>query len=374
MTAPIHLFLTGGTGFFGRALLRYWLAEKNKAATTSPLGEKAPLPLRERGWGEGGRELLPIPDHVTVLSRNPQGFLAHHPEFADLPWLHWHWGDMLLPASLPAPVAFPHTAKTPPADTAFSHILHAACDSTHGAQLAPLQRYNQITQGTRHLLEWAAAQGQHHGRMPRLLYISSGAVYGVQPKRLERMPENYHGMPDPLDTSNAYGIAKRCAEHLCSLYAQQHGMEVVIARCFAFVGQDLPRDVHFAIGNFIRDALERPAITVQGDGTPLRSYMDQRDLAHWLTTLLVHGRAGQAYNVGSEAAISMAQTAVQVRNLLAPGKPIHMQEGSNNAPQRLRYLPDTRKAREELGLTQRYGLLSAVHEAAGYSQKTDIIP
>jgi len=351
MTAPIHLFLTGGTGFIGKALLRYWLAEKNKPA----------------------HEQSQTPASVTILSRNPQGFLAQHPEFADLPWLRLHWGDMLLPATLPAPVAFPHTAQAPAADTPFSHILHAACDSTRGTQLAPLQRYQQITQGTRHLLEWAAAQSQHYGHMSRLLYISSGAVYGAQPKRLERIPENYRGMPDPLDPNNAYGVAKRCAEHLCSLYAQQHGMEVVVARCFAFVGQDLPRNVHFAIGNFIRDALERPEITIHGDGTPLRSYMDQRDLAHWLTVLLLRGRSGQAYNVGSEDALSIAQIAIQVRNLLAPDKPICMQ-ADDDPLQRLRYLPDTRKAREELGLTLRYGLLSAVYEAATHSQKTVNVP
>ena len=65
-------------------------------------------------------------------------------------------------------------------------------------------------------------------------------------------------------------------------------------------------------------------ITVSGDGTPVRSYMDQRDLARWLEVLLLQGCAGQAYNVGSDVAISIAELAHRVRDLLAPGKPVHI--------------------------------------------------
>ena len=75
-------------------------------------------------------------------------------------------------------------------------------------------------------------------------------------------------------------MAKRASEHLCCLYNDRFGVESVVARCFSFVGQDLPLNAHFAIGNFIHDALHSTdEITVAGDGAPVRSYMNQADLA-----------------------------------------------------------------------------------------------
>ena len=315
----MHVLLTGGTGFFGRSLLRHWAA----------------------------RELeMPGLTRVCVLSRNPDKFLATYPEFSEKPWLRFHQGDVLQPYSLPQAVDF-------------THLLHAATDSTLGPQLRSLERFNQIVDGTRNLLDYAAANGVH-----RFLLTSSGGVYGPQPYQMEKIAESYHGMPDPLNPTNVYSVAKRCAEHLCALYQDRFGIEVVIARCFAFVGRDLPLGVHFAIGNFIRDALQKSEIIVNGDGTPVRSYMDQRDLAEWLCTLLKHGAAGQAYNVGSDVPVTILEVAHLVRDILSPEKPVRSLGLPNSQTTRNRYVPSIDKAQIELGLRIRHDLYASIDEAA----------
>ena len=142
----------------------------------------------------------------------------------------------------------------------FSSIIHAATDaSARLNEEAPLLMFDTILDGTRHTLEFA-----RHCGAKRFLFTSSGAVYGRQPQRMTHMPEDYSGAPDPMDLRSAYGEGKRAAETLSVLYAKQFGIEAKIARCFAFVGPYLPLDTHFAVGNFIRDAMIGGPILVKG--------------------------------------------------------------------------------------------------------------
>jgi UDP-glucuronate decarboxylase len=303
-----NLLITGGTGFFGRALLRYIDSVKRT------------------------NDCLPF-DQITVMSRSPESFLLKHPSFANFSWLSWHKGDVLLPSSLPR-------------KGNFYYILHAASDSTDSLALKPLDIYRQIVDGTENMLKFATTHG-----VQRFLFTSSGAAYGPQPAEMELIPETFNGMPDPLNPINAYGVAKRICEHLCAHYTEHYGLETIIARCFAFVGEDLPRHAHFAIGNFIRDALERSAITVNGNGMPIRSYMHQSDLAKWILTLLQNGRNGNAYNVGSDDAISILDLASLVRDILSPEKKVMVRsEYCLGEALRNRYVPDINKAKIEMGL------------------------
>lgn len=315
----IRILLTGGTGFFGKALLRHWINMTNEGQLVA---------------------------EVTVLSRDPDHFAERHPLLAAHRYLRLVKGDICDRSSLPH-------------GQAFTHVLHAATDSTIGPQLTPQQRFDQIVDGTRNLLDLAVACGAS-----RFLLTSSGGVYGSQPPDMMRIPEHCHTMPDPLDPTQSYSIGKRIAEHLCALYVQRYALPVVVARCFSFVGPDLPLDVHFAIGNFIRDALWRTSIQVNGDGSPVRSYLDQSDLAQWLWALMMRATPAQAYNVGSNQPISIADLAYMVRDLVAPSKSVHILGNASGDQRRNLYVPDIQKIQNELGVQVRIPLSESIIRTA----------
>ncbi len=325
-----RLFMTGGTGFFG-----CWF-------------------LESFAWAN---EKLDLGASVLVLTRNYDAFQKKTPHLAANPAIQFHLGDV-------RDFNFPQGE--------FSHIIHAATSAS--AQLnndSPLLMFDTIVGGTRHTLDFAVYC--HAGKF---LLASSGAVYGRQPSEMPHLSEDYRGAPDPADSGAAYGEGKRAAELLCALYSKKYEAQTKIARCFAFVGPYLPLDIHYAVGNFIRNGLSGGPIRVQGDGTPYRSYLYAADLMIWLWTILFKGESCRPYNVGSEHEVTIAELARAVARCFR--QPIDVQIATKPTPGRPaeRYVPSTTRAREECRLRETIDLLSgikrtiAIHEL---NNRTDFL-
>jgi nucleoside-diphosphate-sugar epimerase len=212
-----------------------------------------------------------------------------------------------------------------------------------------------VVEGTRRTLDFAAHCGAR-----KFLLASSGAVYGRQPPGLAHLPEDHAGEPRPGDPDETYGKAKLQAERLCGLYAEEYGIEVKVARGFSFVGPYLPLDIHYAIGNFIRDGMSGGPIRVRGDGSPYRSYLYAADLAIWLWTILFRGRTSRPYNVGSEEELTIEALAREVAGVFTPPVPIEVAGAPVPGSPAGRYVPSTARARGELGLRQYTALPEAI--------------
>jgi dTDP-glucose 4,6-dehydratase len=138
---------------------------------------------------------------------------------------------------------------------------------------------------------------------------------------------------------------------------------VKIARCFAFVGPHLPLDGHFAIGNFIRDALAGKPPQIKGDGTPRRSYLYMADLAVWLWTILFKGANCRPYNVGSDESLGIAEIAAATSAALGSPPPLMPPPGKPVS----HYIPDITRARTELGLGAHYSLAQGIRKTAAWA-------
>jgi dTDP-glucose 4,6-dehydratase len=241
-----------------------------------------------------------------------------------------------------------------------SHVMHLATAAVAaGAAEQPFLTFDTAVTGTRRILEAAAAWGARG-----FLVASSGAVYGRQPLDLDRLEEDFPGGPDPTGPAAAYAEGKRAAETLAAIFAAG-GLRATIARGFAFLGPHLPLDGAYAAGNFVRDALAGGPIRVGGDGTPLRSYLYASDLAAWLWTILLRGEAGRAYNVGSERAVSIADLARAVA-AEAGGCAVEIAGEPQPGIPPERYVPSTRRARDELGLRETVDLEDAIRRTLAW--------
>ena len=318
-----RIFVTGGTGFFGR-----WLLETFAWAN------------REGGLGA----------EMVVLTRDVEKFTLAAPHLARNRAIQFHSGDV-------RDFEFPSGA--------FDFVVHAATEATQrGGDAQDALRMLAITaEGTRRVLEMARACGAK-----RFLLTSSGAVNGRQPAGMAQIDEAYLGAPDALDPAGAYGAGKRYAETLCALTGAAGGFEAVIARCWAFVGPGLPLDGPYAAGNFIRDGLAGGPIRVGGDGTALRSYLYASDLAVWLWTLLLRGQGGRAYNVGAGDAVSIAELAGAVARCFDPAPAVEIARAAIPGVAPERYVPSVARIEQELALRPTVDLDEALRRTVAWYQ------
>jgi len=128
----------------------------------------------------------------------------------------------------------------------------------------------------------------------------------------------------------------------------------------------LSLDIHFAAGNFIRDAMAGKTIVIEGAGKAVRSYLYAADLTAWLWAMVLRAPAGAIYNVGSEESVSIAELAERIARLLGtPGIEILGREDPGWNPGR--YVPDTQKIRNELGVAPTVGLDEAIVRTARWN-------
>ena len=318
-----RIFVTGGTGFYGCWLLETFLWANHR---------------------------LGLDASAVVLTRNPDAFARRVPHLAIDPALRFVAGDV-------RDFDFP--------EGEFSHVVNAATDASSYVAASQLAYLDVIAKGTQRTLEFARQSGAR-----KFLFASSGGVYGRQPPELERIDEDYLGAPDVTGPGACYPEGKRFAELLCVLYAREHGIEPKLARGFSFLGPYMPLGGRSAITGFMRDALNGTTIKVNSDGTTYRTYLYGADLAIWLWTILFKGVSCRPYNVGSGAAVSIADTARAVAK--AFDRQVHVDIAGTPDPTKLpeRYVPSLARAESELGLYQTIGFDEAIaRSVAWYSRR-----
>lgn len=304
--AGTRILLLGGSGFVGKAL-RAELAKHSDVNVVYTSTSRAPVPI--------------------------------HPREVNLPW---SIGDVIEcdPCDFVIHAATPASAR-----------LNSA--SPHEMLMLNIQAMNDVISLAR---RW--------NNCPKVLFTSSGAVYGTSFGRVGKIPEGWTGAPSTQTSTSAYGEGKRVAELLLAIAEKEDVLRSVCARMFAFSGTHLPLDRHFALGNFVRDAVFGSIIQIRGNGQSVRSYLDQADLARWLLQMLLNGTSDFAYHVGSERAVTILElaniVASRAQSLLGRAVEVEALNQTSNLDGVDQYVPSTESTRAVLELSETISLEESV--------------
>lgn len=171
----------------------------------------------------------------------------------------------------------------------------------------PVESFEGNVDGIRNCLEYAK-----NNPVKGLLFLSSCVVQGVSEKGFVKESENSNA--DFFH--NPYACSKVAGELLCNSYFSEYDVPAKIARVFLVYGEDYSYERGIFLTDCINAYRNEGKLTVFSDGGAIRSFLHVEDAADALLRILLSGKAGETYNVGSEENIySMRQLAELIKKI-----------------------------------------------------------
>jgi len=196
----------------------------------------------------------------------------------------------------------------------------------------------------------------------KILYISSGAIYGKQSGSIKGFQENYLKFNNKVSFKRGYKTEYSNVKIKNEKSFQKFGKigaKVSIARCFSFVGEFLPRNSQYVVGNFIKNILNNQNLNIKADHQIIRSYMHEEDLVRWLLKILNSSNKNcPIYNVGSDNVISIYRLAT----LLAKKYNLKIDFDNIKISEKIfdKYVPNIKKAKKKLNLINSFTSVDAI--------------
>ena len=231
------------------------------------------------------------------------------------------------------------------------YIMHLASNA-HPAlfKTDPVGTIKSNIIGLNNLLEFAKEK-----KVSRLLYTSTGEVYGVADSSVSSFTEEYSGYVDPTSSRSCYPSSKRTAETLCVSYSEQYGVNTVIARPCHIYGPTMTKNDSRVYAQFIQNILNDEDIVLKSKGEQVRSYCYVADCVSALLYILVNGKDKNAYNIAYKNSItSIYNMALVISKIGNKEVKFDIKENSVNNPMQCGVLNSSKL--ESLGWYGQYDL------------------
>lgn len=227
--------------------------------------------------------------HVYASGRNEERVCKRFKEFVEDVAFHFVRYDVQEPLKC---------------NVTFDYIIHAASNgSPNFFAQEPVEVMKSNIYGVVNLMDYGLAHG-----MKRMLYVSSGEVYGEGDGRI--FTEDYSGYVDCIKLRSCYPSSKRAAETLCVSYAAEYGTDVVIARPCHTYGPHFTEQDNRVYAQFVCNVLHGEDIVMKSTGEQFRSWCYVVDCVSALLYILLKGGNCEAYNIANpESNISIRELA-----------------------------------------------------------------
>ena len=299
MAAPTRIFVTGGAGFIGTALLRRLLQERTMKHLEVRAFDIRPARVEEC---------------VSIQ------------------------GSILDPPSLER------------AMRGCDMVVHLA--AYLGVRLSDRDRLKCLdlnVVGTRNVLDACLANG-----VRKLVFTSSSEVYG------ENGPTPI-SETSPLKPKSVYAVSKLAGEEYVKAYATHHGLDYSILRPFNVYGPGQTEE--FVIPRFVRAAIEGKPPLVYGNGQQVRAFCSVDDFVEGLTLALFSADAnGEVFNLGNDSGsisiLELGHKIVALSSKRGPDPELVPYEKSDRTSERdvLWRVPRIQKAKQVLGFAPKVSL------------------
>lgn len=152
--------------------------------------------------------------------------------------------------------------------------------------------------GTANLMEACMAN-----KVGKVVYASTWEVYG--PPKYEPLDEAH-----PCNPDHPYNVTKLAGEQIAMTYDKLKGMPVVALRLGTSFGTRMRGNSVFSI--FIKKALARDPITIQGTGEQARQFVHARDVATAFVAAMDSSQRAEVFNVVASRSVSIKELAEMV--------------------------------------------------------------
>jgi UDP-glucuronate decarboxylase len=182
------------------------------------------------------------------------------------------------------------------------YIIHAASIASPSYyRMFPIQTIDANVNGVRQLLNYSLSRTESGHPINGMLFFSTSEIYGDPSPGAIPTPEDYRGFVSCTGPRACYDESKRLGETLCVNFFQQHKIPVKTVRPFNNYGPGLSINDGRVLSDFAKNIFDNKDVVLFSDGSPTRTFCYIADAITGYLKVLINGRAGEAYNIGTTA-------------------------------------------------------------------------